>query len=111
MTKLNQNQLTIMAAILGVGNIGCDHLFRGSEPTVTPDIVKKIYNTNNQLNIENVVYHFAGCLFESEEMAEIFCDEAKSWIKKLRKMPVKKIKSTWEDTAKFLEAMGLGDTL
>ena len=107
MTKLNKDQLAVMAAIMGLSNAGQDSLFKGPFASVTVEDVKAqvkpvSYETDR---LECAVVRFGGGLFENEEMLKMFVDEAKAWVKTLRPMPVDKIKSTWPDYAKFVDAI------
>ena len=102
MAKLNKDQLAVMAAIMGLSNAGQDSLFKGSSASVTVEDVKASYKTDR---LECAVVRFGGGLFENEEMLEMFVDEAKAWVKTLRSMSIDKIKSTWPDYAKFVDAL------
>lgn len=106
--KLDTNQLAIMAAIIGISNAGMDSVFVGRSPQETPETVKRYYDyecKRTYFNVESAVYNFGRSFFESEDMAQMFVDEAKAWVKTLKKMPIEKIKSTWPRYAPFVDAI------
>jgi hypothetical protein len=106
--KLNERQLVIVAAIMGLSNAGQDGLFKGPHAQIKPEHVMDFYTSPRSSNsLEGAVICFGGGIFETEEMLAMFVDEAKSWQKNLKKMPVDKIKSTWSDYVPLFEAVGV----
>jgi hypothetical protein len=95
MLPLNPQQLAIMAAILGISNAGMDSTFLGRDATVTPEDVGNYYRHEKHITVENAVYTFGQGFFESEAMANMFIEEAKSWVKTLKVLPIDKIRSTY----------------
>lgn len=105
MTKLTDNQANLMAAVLGVSNAGKDDLFlRSRDPTLTVDLAKRLYgNPRRPLDAEDIAWTFCGWFAESEEMAEIFIDEVRDWLPRVRKMTREKVAKTWPEYAPYLE--------
>jgi hypothetical protein len=104
MTKLTKNQLALMSAILGVSNAGSDHLFEGHRADWTVDRIKNRYGAASRiLTVDGVTTNLVAGLCENEEMLDMFVEEARSWVDRLRPMTVEKIKSTWPRYADYVE--------
>lgn len=104
-SKLDPARCAVMAAILGISNLGMDSTFLGPDRRFTPEDVAEYFKTTTPrfLNVENAVLHFANGFLESDEMAAMFVDEAESWNKTLQKETVEQIKRY--RYAEFLEAL------
>lgn len=105
-TRLTNNQLALMSAILGVSNAGQDTLFEGRHVQHTPESLKFRYeHSRRSLTVESVTTDLVGGICESDEMLDMFLEETKSWVSKLKPMSVEKIKSTWTRYAAFVECV------
>lgn len=101
--NLNEKQRCIMAAILGISNLGMDNVFIGRDPEWTPKDVGEYYRSERtgDVSVENAVIAFGRGFLENDQMAEMFIDESEHWYEQLK---------TKEDVVKtrmgaFLEAM------
>jgi hypothetical protein len=103
MQKLDPNERAVMAAVLGVSNAGMDSTFLGRDPEWPAEKVAQYYHENKDrgISVESAVYAFGSGFFESQEMADMFVDEANSWFKTLK--TEKDVKSTRYDA--FLNAI------
>ena len=107
MAKLNNDQLAIMSAILGISNAGMDSVFKGSHALVKPEHVMDYYTSPRaRITTHNAVYHFGSSFFESESMAETFVEEAEAWVKTLKNKATTTIVKTWPNYQPFMEAIG-----
>jgi len=112
--KLDKIALPIMAAIMGVSNMGQDHFFKDSggkgayyhyyRPEKAAEVYRRVkastwHYTPKNIN-ESATDGIAGSLYESDEMAGWFHQEAWSWVKHLKPMPVSEIKRIWPDYAR-----------
>lgn len=109
----------LMAAIMGVSNMGQDHFFRGDRAGAyghrryTPEKLAEDYARYKKATYHHtprgvcaaLVDGIAGSLMESDEMQGYFHKEAWSWIPTLKKMSADKIKSTWPDYAGYVDAL------
>lgn len=103
--KLDESKRCIMAAILGISNLGMDNTFLGPRAQWTPEKVGEYYRNGKDRrwgqDIESAVVTFGRGFLENDQMAEMFYDESRSWYDMLE---------TEEDVIKtrygtFLEAM------
>jgi hypothetical protein len=118
-TKLDPLANALMAAIMGVSNLGQDHFFKTSRPGAyghdqyTPEKLAKAYDHYKKVTYIHtpreycaaLVDGIAGSLLESEAMQRSFHQEAWSWIPKLKRMSAEKIKTTWPDYAGYVDAL------
>lgn len=116
--KLDVTALSILAAIFGISNMGQDHFFRDhgkknlfggtvySPESAYSDYIRLSNKGYDARTIcDSTVNNIAGSLFENDEQQQWFQDEARSWIKILRKMKPEKIKKTWPDFAKYVDVL------
>lgn len=103
--KLDPKQLAMMASILGVSNAGSDHLFVGHHVQWTVDAVRNYMRNARQHTVDSITTTLVSGLAENDEMLEMFLEEARSWVKRLKGMKVSQVKATWSRYADYVDCM------
>ena len=120
--KLNPLANALMAAIMGISNMGQDQFFKTNRAGAyghrqyTPEQLAKDYERYKNATwahtprdyCKALVDGIAGSLMETDEMQGWFHQEATSWIPKLKEMSAAKIKSTWPDYAGYVDVLLAG---
>jgi len=94
--KLTKPRLFILSGIFAVTNMGM------AMPSKA-ELDRAIKHPPTSVN--NSVMMFAQQYMETDEHADMFCEEAKGWFKDLSKLDEEKIATTWRDVAPILKAM------
>jgi len=109
-TKLKGSALNVAAALMGVSNMGLDHVFKeggrsripGQAEFTVDDAAELV---RDDVGIEFAVHAMAQHYFETETAGAGFVKEAEGWVKKLRTMPVDEMKSTWTRYVEYFDAI------
>jgi hypothetical protein len=104
-TPLTGNALHVMAAVMGISNLGMDNLFRGRDPRTTPERLARTYRGAANVTVTSVAWSFASWFCEDDEMGQMAVDECESWLKTLRKMSVEEFCRTWPYYSEYVEAL------
>jgi hypothetical protein len=97
----------VMAAILGVSNAGCDHLFVGTgrPPEFLPCDAAELARSRYTRSVDDAVTRIAGDLCENEEMLEMFQEEARSWVDRVQASTVRELGAKYPRYARYVAAV------
>jgi hypothetical protein len=102
--RLTETQRRVAAAILGVSNAGSDHLFRGPHANFDEMNIRQLIGRNPSMRA--AVLYFVQGLCETEEMADMFEVEARSWYLKMRHETIEHLSLVHHRYAHLFAAMG-----
>lgn len=109
--KLAGTKLYVMAAVLGVSNAGSDHLFSargGPRAEFLPCDASELTRSQYCRSVDDATTTIVRNLCENDEMLEMFQQETRSWVKKLKGKTAAEIKKDYSDYSSYVDAVFAG---